>query len=251
MRKEDKESNVMSRRDFMRFCAASIAVFGLEFSDTFHSVRKAVADSAVDFRCSPGVEDSPLETYLKEIEAERAVLEVIVANHDVFGGFKGFTAEQRIEDFNRYFPLYKAAEIQYGIPWFLMWIIHAQETTVSREKHPDGISLKGTMQRDTRSYSDEDVKKAAEGWEFLHALPQEYSKQNKKPYFDSDEILWAASKIRRDAETLLKEFPYLSFEERFLKAQESYCKEPFAEARIRAYWKIKRFFKNPPRLQKA
>ncbi len=102
-------------------------------------------------------------------------------------------SEQDFEDLRMYYPIYAAASEKYKIPWYLVWIIHKAESTVSRNPtaYEPGRPHYGSMQRAVDVYSKEDVHVAAAGLEFLAAVPQRH-------YDDWEEIVWAASKLRKD-----------------------------------------------------
>ena len=227
-----------SRRGFLKWGAG---LAGATFLDTLW-VKKASA-RPLDFMGDPQREMSPpLPDYLSLIEPERALLEPLVKNYDLLDGLKKLTPEQRLEDFRMYFPIYKAAEIKYGISWFLLWIIHAPETADSRDPYPDWGPLKGPVQRNVDFHPDRETQEAAEGWEFLHDLPQRYSPNNgkdSKPYFDSDEILWAASQIREYTLRLQDLDSQLDIEGCFFRSLKQYWPS-LLEEKKKAYQNIKR-----------
>ena len=87
----------------------------------------------------------------------------------LFAGFKNFTTEQRVDDFNRYFSIYLAADLKYHIPWQLLWIIHADETTVSRDSNMNSGPHVAAMQINP-NYN---LAEAIAGWECLDKLPND------------------------------------------------------------------------------
>lgn len=106
---------------------------------------------------------------------------------------KDLFTEQDFEDIRMYYPIYAAASEKYKIPWYLVWITHKAESTISRDStaYEPGRLHYGPIQRAVDVYSKEDVAAAAAGLEFLAAVPQRH-------YDDWEEIVWAASKLRRD-----------------------------------------------------
>jgi hypothetical protein len=205
------------------------------------SPKKASAYPLYDIDSSKNPEISQLEKYLKRIEPERKKFEAIVAQIDLFDDFKKISTSQRIEDFNMYFPMYKAGEIQYGIPWFLLWIIHVHETTVSWDKNPDEYH-KGAFQRLEEFSPDEEVEMAAADWGMLRDLPQRYCPRNGWPHFDCDETLWAASYLKRRAREQKEINPSWDDETCLLEAVKNYCALKYGEERVARYWIIKETF---------
>src|SRR3989344_1216053 len=132
------------------------------------------------------------EQKLKEISRELAnVLETVDANPNIFD------VEQDRQDLNMYFPIYKAAGEKFDIPWYLLWVIHQQESTVSRDESAfvvDSDWQYGAMQRATTLHFEENVTFATRGLEYLAQLPQRYPD-------DWREIAWAAMKISEDRQT--------------------------------------------------
>lgn len=176
-----------------------------------------------------------LGDHLREIRPLEAKLRKVVENNDLFAGFKKLTADERLEDFDMYFPIYLAADFKYEIPWYLLWLMHTHETTVSRERWPEMNGYLGAMQRSSRYYPNSVVAEAIKGWEILDPLPQRYSKTRGFPTNDYEEIFFAAWKLRNDADQIRKNHPSLSYEESFLEALYSYSAPEFAAQRIRQY----------------
>lgn len=144
---------------------------------------------------------SDLQVYLNSIQEEKDRLASIIENYpgNIMSGIKHRNPEQYIqnlEDFNMYFPMYKSGEIQYGIPWALLWIMHAHETTVSRNTNPGASGYKGAMQLSPHHLLKREIIQAVEGWEFLDELPQRYLIRNGWPTNDWEDILRASYLIR-------------------------------------------------------
>ncbi len=193
-----------------------------------------------------------LEVYLDRISEAKATYKNILGNvfnegRDIFAGFKNFSQEQVLQDFELYFPMYWACQEEYSIPWFLTWIVHVHESTVSRDPRNPAAEKnsqhKGCMQRDPRFYDEAVVEKAVGEWGFLKDLPQ---RQTKKAGFSTDdfaEILFFGDKLRRDAnQTVQPKHADWSDEQCFLQALYSYSADWPARARIYQYQKLKSVF---------
>lgn len=186
-------------------------------------------------------ETKVLTDYLNNIENNFLKFKTIVEEYDVFRNFKQLSKEQRSEDFCMYYPFYIAGEYKYNIPWPLLWIIHVHETTASRDLYPDGNGYVGAMQRSTKFYDAEYVGDAVNGWEFLKNLPQRYTTDKYFKTNDYEEILFAAKKIRNDADQIKKN-NNLDFESSVMSAQYNYCARYYAQQRIEKYKEIKPLF---------
>ncbi len=162
-----------------------------------------------------------LQAYLESIQEKKALYTQIVANTDLFKGFKELPRERQLADFEMYFPILKAAEIKYGVPWYLLWLNHFAETECSRNEFPEKNGYVGAMQRNPRFYSEEYVAKAIADWEFLKLLPQRYLKKIGSQTNDYEEIFFAARKIAERAHGFIEQGT--DFEEAMLKALDSYC----------------------------
>jgi hypothetical protein len=184
-------------------------------------------------------QSSDLESYLRQIKTEQKRLEAVVISNDLFSGYTSLSRAQVAEDFRTYFPFYKAAESKYGVPWSLLWIIHIQETNVSRSFDPEASGYLGAMQRSPKYYPDGVAQRAAANWEFLSNLPQRYHHKEGNRTSDFEEIFFAAWKISRDAASIREKQPSLSHEESILQANFSYCAAQHAEERIKQYRAIK------------
>lgn len=177
-----------------------------------------------------------LENYLSSLQGDQERLRQIVEEKDIFAGFKNFTEQQRVDDFNEYFPIYRAADLKYQVPWSLLWIIHADETTVSRDPGLNqGKQIKG-MQIDPNY--DQYLAEAPVGWEILSDLP------GPRDPNDWEEILKAALYIRNGAEQVKKLYgSELSDEDAILEVVKyRYSAPQYGRARVKQYLKIKPLF---------
>lgn len=208
------------RRDFLKFGIAAAATFALKPTALFAAPNEA------------------LHNYLEELKPLMETTAVKIAENDLFSGFKSFSTQERLDDFQMYFPIYLGSQFKYGIPWSLLWVVHAHETAVSRVTWPEINDYKGAMQRYS-GYPDSIAHEAAKGWEFLEDYDQRYMKSKGYLTNDYEEIFFAAWKLRNDADGRIMRNPMLSLEEAVLDAQYSYCAPYFAAQRIRQYYYIK------------
>lgn len=178
------------------------------------------------------------QEYLALLEPIKNKLRPIIEANDLFEGFKRLHSEQRMSDFEMYFPIYWGAQETHQAPWPLLWIMHVHETTVSREVDPDLGRHKGAMQRDIRFYGTETVNEAVKGWRPLRYLPQRYKKGILWETNDYEEIFFAAWKLQNDARDIQSYNPSLSFDGAILQAQYRYCAKEFASQRIAKYREI-------------
>jgi len=105
---------------------------------------------------------------------------------------EAFLKQDRV-DIEMYYPIYKAAGDKFNVDWFLLWIVHQKESTVSRDSNAFNGSngYAGAMQRNPYFYPESVVDLASKGLEQLAVLPQ------RNPT-DWREIAFAAWKINRD-----------------------------------------------------
>lgn len=127
--------------------------------------------------------------------------------------------EAQAEDLQIYYPIYRAAQDRYGVPWDLIWIIHEEESTASRNENAfkPGTGHIGAMQRAIQFHPQEDVDRANMGLKYLQSLPVRHSS-------DASEIIWAASAVnewageQRDYHRALLKYSAREFaEERYQK----------------------------------
>ena len=172
-----------------------------------------------------------LEDYLESISSEQAQVESIIENRgNILSGIKNITKERMLDEFKRYFPMYKAGEIEYGIPWSLLMIIHAHETTFSSDPLTYNNLHVGGMQRAKSSWPERQIFEASENWEFLATLLQRYPN-------DFREILWAAKYIKSQAEI---RYSYLSVEDGYLAVlRNNYSAPSNAILRVNKYTEFK------------
>lgn len=185
-----------------------------------------------------------LKKFLKKIRTERYQFGAVVAENNLMAGIKNLTQEQQLDDFEIYFPIYKAAQIKYQVPWFLLWIIHTHETVASRDPNPGASDYVGAMQRHALSWPDQEIYEAAQGWEFLDKLPQRYHQPRSIRInsfsVDYQEILWAASFLDRMAQL---RYPKLDHEDGILAVVKyNYSAESHGIARVRKYYQLKEKF---------
>jgi hypothetical protein len=97
---------------------------------------------------------------------------------------------QQTEDLTIYYPIYRAAQDKTGVSWYLIWIIHEDESTVSRNANAFilGAAHYGAMQRAVQFHPDSDIERASADYAFLGGLPQRH-------FDDWREIVWGATAI--------------------------------------------------------
>lgn len=181
-----------------------------------------------------------LEAYLREISDEFLRNHEIVSSRLLFEGFKALTLEQQVDDFERYFPIYYAVQLEYGVPWEMMWVAHVQETTASREEIDPWREVLYAMQRHTGFYTEEDVAAALGEYDFLTLWEgQRYTPELEDvPTTDAEEIIWAGSKMNADAE---RRMGYMDIDwiRAVELAQYSYCADFCAHHRIEQFRKVR------------
>lgn len=108
-----------------------------------------------------------------------------------------FDVQTDVEDLKIYYPIYRAAQDKFKVPWYLLWIMHQAESTVSKDPNAfvvGSYGQYGAMQRVTRFHFKEDVDFASRGLEFLADFNQRHPD-------DWQEISWAAMKISQDRQS--------------------------------------------------
>lgn len=98
--------------------------------------------------------------------------------------------QQQVGDLTTYFPIYRIAQDKTGVPWYLTWIVHEQESTASR--NPSAFSVGsphyGAMGRAVQFHPESDVERASKDYGFLADLPQRH-------FDDWQEIIWGATAL--------------------------------------------------------
>lgn len=225
----------LDRREFLKLagraaCGLTAAVVAAPFIKPVVHIAHAETPESL--------EATVLQEYLALIEPAKREFQKVVETHDLFANFKSLTQEQRVEDFEMYFPMYWGAQQTYQTPWPLLWIMHVHETTVSRDANPDIGWQKGAMQRDVRFYGTATVQGGIKGWGPLRYLPQRYKKGILWETNDYEEIFFAAWKLQKDARNIQSLNPSLSSDEAILQAQYRYCAKRYADERIKKYREI-------------
>lgn len=184
--------------------------------------------------CSPAEEDLTLKDYLDLIKEDKnQAMSFVAEKENVMSGIKKLSERQVMTDLDMYFPMYKAGEMEYGIDWKMLWIIHTHETAVSRDPNTYNLSFRGAMQRSYKLHPDEELATAAKKWEFLGELAQRYSD-------DWREILWAARFIKNKAWEI---YPDLPESMAMLEVVENnYSAHEHGVARVKKYLELKEMF---------
>lgn len=229
-----------SRRDFVKIAAVTSASLWLPFlkapqadaSPNTIALNEPFVESPIEALPPTPIN---LQTYLSSIRQDQERLREVVEENDIFEGFKHFTPEQRVEDFDIYFPIYLAGDLKYQIPWPLLWIMHAAETAISRNSEPNQGKQVGAMQINSDyNYLEE----ATVGWEFLRNLPDQRYPDDWK------ELLKGALYIRNKADEIKDlYYPKLSDENGILNVVKyRYSASEFGIARANQYLRIKALF---------
>lgn len=105
-----------------------------------------------------------------EIKQELEQVVGIMQNHsDIF-------SDKYINDLKMYYPIYKVVADKFDIDWYLLFIVHENETGASAGEKgfaPESYYI-GAMQRDPNIWDKDYVNKAAKGLEDLAKLPQRH-----------------------------------------------------------------------------
>jgi hypothetical protein len=97
------------------------------------------------------------------------VISTMEENNNIF-------SDKYIQDVKMYYPIYKTVADKFDIDWYLIWIVHENETGASagwRGFTPESYYV-GAMQRDPNIWPQSFVDKAADGLEALAKLPQRH-----------------------------------------------------------------------------
>lgn len=248
----------LSRRDFVGWglrtaAAVPLVAVGLGSESTYVQDIPGLQDTQLEHL--PQVVASEIETtpetqvslWLHTIEEDKERFMQTLDRSNFLVGFRGLRKEQIMEDASKFYPFYKAAEHEYGVPASLLMITHCFETTFSRNSTPEASGYVGSMQRDADIYPYPYVAEAAKGWDFLGLLEQRYSQPRGFITDDYEEILFAARKMREDAEHIKEiyrrnhlaevnpERREMPDTEALEKAQFNYCAEWTAWDRIRLF----------------
>lgn len=140
-----------------------------------------------------------LEDYLESINEEKQRHAEIIRRRGgniMYGLNENLTLEQNLNDFDMYFPIWKAGEKKYGIPWYYFWGIQLHETTVSRNPWPSLSGHIGSFQLTKENMKKASIIEAPENWEMLRELPQRYSTKKGWETNDCDDVLRGGAFIR-------------------------------------------------------
>lgn len=101
--------------------------------------------------------------YVKYIEPIENKYRKIIEQNDILESYKSLSQEDRLKAFDMYFPMYYAAQLKYQVPWELLFLTHAHETTFSKDRNPDSNLFLGAMQRSPKYFPESDVIVASKG----------------------------------------------------------------------------------------
>lgn len=98
-----------------------------------------------DTRTKPD-EKRQLKDIMQGIDAEKRFVIQTVWDHNILTGERSKTRESIARDLDIYYPIYKAVEAKYNIPWQLVWMMHTEETGASIHQRPDHGATRGAVQ---------------------------------------------------------------------------------------------------------
>lgn len=188
---ERKRSEIISRR--IAELATALMLINLATPSVAIKAEEIAAQE------TPFRNFNSLEEYLSVINPQHIQVIEIASQSRLLNGIKNLTIEQQVEDLQIYFPMYKAAEITYNVPWELLWIIHAHESAVSRDPYPERSGYRGAMQISPIHERTAWFIEAPVGWEVLTELPQRYSRSLGFKTNDWEEVLRSAAFIQTKA----------------------------------------------------
>lgn len=257
----------MERRDFIikgSFLITHLFVGSCGFSSRQLEERKPNLEEIAEVRITALEEateaelplgEKLLNNYLEEIKEETNQIESFILStpgeldtpSKLMLPLRTLTKAQILADLRMYSPIYLAAQREFGVPWILLWIIHTDETTVSRSPNPGISGHIGAMQRmpDHKLLKAFDLNSGEEeyevtgGWWFLKGLPQRFHGQSPVHSFDYVEIFWAGEFIRRKYQQI---FPNIPKEKGMLEVVQSFYSGVGGVARVAKYRQLNSSF---------
>jgi hypothetical protein len=141
----------------------------------YHSTEVNSPDIKIPYSKLEIPTPSPLALSKKQTERQNSnndLTEVISKMKE----HKNIFSDKYVQDVKMYYPIYKAVGDKYHMDWYLLWIVHENETGASagwRGFVPESY-YKGAMQRDPNTWDQDFVNNAAKGLEDLAKLPQRH-----------------------------------------------------------------------------
>lgn len=222
-----ERKELLKRRNFLRVIAFGGMLFALsELAEAFRprsfwddqlveqqiiielpppaELTQSFPQSFQDELLEPTIEEK-IEQY--KIELQETVAQSFSKNKGKIQGLRENGSFVRLDLLSMYYPIYRVAQDRFDVPWYLLWVIHDDESTCSIDTDAfiKGREHYGAMQRSVMTYPQALVNEIAFGFEYLSTLPQNHKD-------DWEEILWAASKISKDTEAAIKESPNKTWE---------------------------------------
>lgn len=156
--------------------------------------------------------------------------------------FHNLTRAEVEEDLNMYFDMYWAGWEKYQVPWYMLWVMHIQESTVSRDKKAENDGALQVYRGNLNSMPG--LLNADDGYERLRDLPQRFSTRGGARTTDSQEILRGASYIRLFANERITRNPktYADNDEKAVLdvVNKDYSAEIYGDQRVKKYKEIKK-----------
>lgn len=187
----------------------------------------------VSFSDSNTIDDFINNTEVNEYfsEFQNYVLPVLTNNIDEISKIPN---TGKLTDFNLlriYYPVYRVAQDRFRIPWYLLWIIHERESTMSTNINAFNMSTgyKNGMQRDPSTYTDEEAISLAKeyDYEYLKFLPLNHPS-------DYLEIPYAAKILHDHAIRIIGNGKTDDWDEAVSLSLYNYCSNACANSRIHA-----------------
>ncbi len=132
-------------------------------------------------------------------EFEEVVMPLFLEHHETIAKLRPNGLLDDLHTLSIYWLFFRTAQDAFNVPWYLPWMRHGLESTFSEDERAFDPNVYlytrqyGAMQRHIDVHPQYKVEEVAAGFEYLALLPQRH------PESDWKEILWAASKLDRDA----------------------------------------------------
>lgn len=207
---ENEKSKIFTFRNALRVAFVGLSVY------TFHELHQ-----------HPKMENIPYSAPVVDIgtmdKETSNVINKMQSHPELF-------KKEHINDAQIYYPFYKAVQNKFNVPWYLLYIIHEDESSASRDPRAfDGSTgFVGAMQRNPRVWNSSYVDTAAAGLEYLKNLPQ----RRHAGHEDYREIAFAGRFLKEQGVN----------EGKIYKALHSYCVEKHAIRRFYLYNRYKAVF---------
>ncbi|MBI2028953.1 hypothetical protein HYT02_00905 [Candidatus Gottesmanbacteria bacterium] len=168
-------------------------------------------------------------------EFQNYVLPILTNNIDKISKIPNTGKLTDLNLLRTYYPVYRVGQDRFGIPWYLLWIIHERESTMSTNINAFNMSTgyKNAMQRDPRTYTDEEAVSLANeyDYEYLKFLSLNHPS-------DYLEIPYAAKILRDHAIRIMGKGDADNWNEAVGLSLNNYCSQECADSRRQAFGSI-------------